>query len=109
MSIPMIRPGGLITKGPTEEEVYLMDWDDEHLAAGVTIVQSTWAITRERGATTGLMTFDSASIPVGSRTTQVRLKGGTAGQRFDVSNTIVTNETPARTKDRSFKVLIQDR
>lgn len=104
-----IRSGGLVVKGPVESEVYLVDWGTEHLAAGVLLTSSSWTLTRISGATTGLMTFDSATIPAGDRTTQVRLIGGTVGQKFDVTNTVVTNETPARTKDRSFKVLIQDR
>lgn len=104
-----LRAGAMVVKGPAESEVYLMDWDSEHLAAAVTIATSSWTITLISGASTGLMTKDNESIPALSRTTQVRLIGGTEGQTYDVSNTIVTNESPARTKDRSFKVLIQDR
>ncbi len=104
-----IRSGGLIVKGPSETEIYLMDWSSEHLVAGMTISTSAWAFTRLSGATTGLMMMDNETILAGSRTTHARFFGGTEGQTYDVTNTIVTNETPARTKDRSFKVLIQDR
>jgi hypothetical protein len=104
-----ILAGGQIVKGPTESEVYLMDWGSEHLAVGVTIIVSTWAITLISGATGGLMTKDSESTPAGARTTQLRLIGGTLGQKYDVTNTVTTSETPARIKDRSFKVRIEDR
>lgn len=104
-----IRTGGLVVKGPLENEVYLMDWGSEHLAAGVTISTSTWVRTLKEGVATGLMTIDNQSIPTGNRTTQVRCVAGTEGQRYDLTNTIVTNETPARTKDRSFTLLVQDR
>lgn len=59
--------------------------------------------------------IDSVSIlsasPYNSRSTQVRLIGSgirALGKRFDVSNTIVTNETPAQTKDRFISVVIAD-
>jgi hypothetical protein len=104
-----IRAGGLITKGPAESEFYEMDWDAEHLEAGVEIATSTWTVTLLSGAATGLMTRDNPSILTGNRTTKARFVGGTEGQIYDVSNTIVTDESPARTKDRSFLVLIQDK
>jgi hypothetical protein len=103
------RPGALVVKDPDEQEVYDADWDTEHLATGVTITNSVWTITRLSGVPTGLMTFDNDTVSSGGRTTQLRLLGGTEGQRYRVTNEIVTNETPARTKDRSFFVLIQTR
>lgn len=48
-----------------------------------------------------------------NRYTEVRLIGAgvatSLGRRFEVSNKIVTNETPTQTKDRSFFVVIVDR
>lgn len=55
------------------------------------------------------LTKDSESILVATnRSTQVRLMGGTLGQVYEVANTIVTNETPAQTKEKSFNVLIEN-
>jgi len=108
MSTTWVYTGSVIQKGPQESEVYVMDWGSEHLRAGVTIANSVWTITRLTGATSPLMTQDSASIPSGARTTQVRLIGGVIGQQYDVSNTITTTETPPRIKDRSFTVSIED-
>lgn len=104
-----IQVGGLIVKGPTESEVYKMDWDSQHLASGVSISSSSWTITLLAGIATGLMTKDNESTPDTNRNAQLRLIGGTEGQRYDVTNTITTSESPARIKDRSFTVLIQDR
>jgi len=108
VSTILIYAGGLISKGPQESEVYVMDWDSEHLRAGITIAQSTWTITRLSGTSSPLMTKDSEVILSGARTTQVRLIGGVLGQQYDVSNTITTTETPPRIKDRSFTVTIED-
>ena len=104
MSAVILRPGGLYTKDPNELRVVQFDWDtDGNLATGATISTSTWTIAVERPASeviTGL-TKDNDSILSGSRKTQVRLTAGTLGSRYRLSNTIVTNETPAQTKERS--------
>jgi hypothetical protein len=99
-----IRSGGLTVKDPNSAELFVMDWDEEHLETGVTIASSSWSIT---GADS-VLTSDQASVLAGSRKTQVRLSAGTVGGRYTVTNRIVTNESPAQTKDASFKVLIQD-
>lgn len=44
-----------------------------------------------------------------SRVTQLRLTGGTLGHLYEVANKVVTNETPAQTKERSFRVLIEQK
>lgn len=61
------------------------------------------------------MGFDNASIrsasPYNSRSTQVRLIGGGSlylGRRFEVSNTIVTDESPIQQKDRSIIAVVTD-
>lgn len=45
MSVVIIRPGDLDTVDPSGKKVYAFDWDTDNLAAGVTIVDSTFAIT----------------------------------------------------------------
>lgn len=59
--------------------------------------------------------FDNASIlsasPYNSRSTQVRVLGGGAvylGRRFELSNTIVTDESPSQQKDRSIIAVVAD-
>ena len=59
------------------------------------------------------MVADNASVlsssPYLSRWTQVRLLGGTQGALYEVTNNIVTDETPAQHKDRFCLVSIEDR
>jgi len=99
-----ILAGGMVVKDPDESEVYLMDWNTEHLVAGVTITSSTWIIS----GPDAVLTKDSESLPT-TRTTQLRLIAGTVGVKYKVTNRIVTNESPTRTKDRSVYVLIEAR
>jgi hypothetical protein len=99
-----IYSGGLAVKDPDSIEVFVMDWDQEQLATGVTISSSAWAITGRDA----LLTKDQESTLAGGRKTQLRLSGGTLGYKYTVTNTIVTSETPAQTKDASFSVLIQE-
>ena len=98
-----IHAGGLIVKDPESIEVFVVDWGLEHLADSVTITTSSWVIEGRDSA----LTKDQESILSGSRRTQLRLTAGTEGYRYTVTNRIVTNETPAQTKDASFYVLIQ--
>jgi len=63
-----------------------------------------WAVV----ATVTALTKDNESVLVSNRTTQVRLTGGTLGQTYEVANKIVTNESPAQTKEKSFRVLIEN-
>lgn len=102
------------------------DQSDYNVAAQVTVINATtftYAVANNpvtpatgTGITAGFgLGIDSASVlsasPYNSRSTQVRLIGSgvrALGKRFDVSNTIVTNETPAQTKDRFVSVVIAD-
>jgi hypothetical protein len=98
-----IHAGGLVIKDPNAIEFFIMDWDAEHLATGVTVSTSTWTVTGPDAVLTG----DQASVLSGSRKTQVRLSAGTVGKVYTVTNRIVTNESPSQTKDASFRVLVQ--
>ncbi len=98
-----IHSGGQVTKDPNSEEFFTVDWDAEHLAAGVSIATSDFVITGPDAA----LTFDSDDVLTGGRSTTLRLIGGTVGKRYIITNTIVTDETPTQTKDASFRVLVQ--
>lgn len=109
MSTVTIRPGDLIAKDPADIKVYVVDWDTQNLPASATISTSTWTITAIGPSVIDTaLTKDSETILAGSRKTQMRLLGGTLGQIYEIANKIVTNETPAQTKERSFRVLIQN-
>lgn len=108
MAIVTIVNGGQVTKDPSDIKVYIVDWDTNNLAPTVTISTSTWTITAISPSTSdAALTKDSENILSGNRKTQVRLTAGTLGQLYEIANKIVTNETPAQTKERSFRVLIQ--
>lgn len=64
--------------------------------------------TGDLGYSQGLE-LDSQSVLAGNRIGQVRLKAqGVAyiGRRYEIAHRVVTNETPAQTKERSFYVEI---
>ena len=104
-----IDDGGQVTKDPADIRTYIVDWDARHLATSVTIVTSVWTITAIRPSADTALTKDQDSILAGTRKTQIRLSAGTLGAIYQVTNTIVTNETPAQTIERSFRVLVQNK
>jgi len=114
-----IRAGGLIVKDPNSSEIYAVDWDLEHLRAGVQIASQSFLITGADAVLTkdseGLLTAAQATtqfartVTLDNRGTSLRLLAGTLGVKYTVTNRIITNESPAQTKDASFKVLVQQR
>lgn len=109
MSGPVtIYDGGTASKDPADILVYQFDWDTLHLAAAVTITTSTWTITAVAPVGDTTLTKDQESILAGNRKTQVRLTAGLLGGEYQVANKIVTNESPAQTIERSFRVVIEN-
>jgi 2-keto-3-deoxy-galactonokinase len=106
-----ISPGQLVVLDPSDIRVFTFDWGTSNLPVGVTISTSTFTITvRKQNGLTAL-TKDNETIISGNRSTQLRLNATTAtlGDKYIVANKIVTSESPAQTKERSFNVLIEDR
>ena len=95
--------GITIVKDPESEVFYGMDWSAWLGAA--TIAVSDWSVS---GPDTAL-TFDNDSLVTGSRSTQLRLVGGTVGTVYTVTNRITTAETIPQTDDRSFFVRVHER
>lgn len=104
-----VNDGTTITKDPGESLVYVFDWDAQNLGSGVTITQSTFTITAVRPFDDAALTKDNASIVTGNRKTQVRVIGGTLGAIYNLANTIVTNESPSQTKERSVRISIEQK
>jgi hypothetical protein len=109
-----IKDGGLVTKDPSDVEVYQFDWDtDNGLPASVTIASFTVTATAVRPSDATALTLTSSGtglgIQSGSRKVNVKVEGGQVGARYVLTNQVVTSETPARTRERSFDVLIQNR
>ena len=110
MSTVTLQPGSFMVLDPADKRVVLFDWDAENLADGVTIASSVFAIVTLKQVGATILTKDNASILSGTRKTQVRLDATTAtlGDLYELTNTIVTSESPAQTKNGSIRVLIQD-
>ena len=104
-----IEDGGLAIKDPADISVYQFNWDARHLAPAVTITGNTFTITAIRPVGDTALTKDNESVVTGNRKTQLRLTGGTVGAKYRIDNRIVTNETPAQTKERSFYVQVEQK
>ncbi len=96
-----------LLKDPDSTEPVSVDWSDylEELGSGVQILTSTWIVV---GKDTTLTSVGPAVLS-GRVQTQTFLVGGTRGQRYTVTNRIVTNSTVAVIDDRSITVQIKDR
>ncbi len=103
-----VPDGALVTKDPSDVSVYVFDWDVTHLDEAVTISSSEFTITALRPSGNAALTKDQESILSGNRKTRLRLSGGTKGAKYRIDNKIVTSETPAQTKERSFLLLVED-
>lgn len=97
-----IIDGGLVTKDSSEVLVYWFDYDtDNSLADGVQFTSvGTFTITP-----TGL-TQASQALVTGNRKAQVVLSGGAVGKTYTIEHTASTNEIPAQTKSKVFKLRI---
>ena len=114
MSGPLtVNDGALIVKDPSDVSVYTFDWDAEHLAASVTIASQTTTVTGISGDTTTTPLTVATTSPLGiqalSRTVKLKLSAGALGSKWRVDQAIVTDETPAQTKERSFYVKLETR
>jgi hypothetical protein len=109
MAALVVKPGDTVPFDPSDVRVVAFNWDDRSLGVGVTISTSTFTITAIRQIGVTALTKDNPSITGSSRRTQVRLIATTAtlGDEYEVANAVVTNESPAQTKEQSFRVLIQ--
>ncbi len=98
-----VEPGALLDKDPQAELPYVMDWT-LWLGASAEIDTSEWFVAGD-----ATLLIDDDEIVTGNLTTQVFLSGGTVGKFVTVTNRITTDETPARTDDRSFTLRIVQR
>ena len=92
-----VDDGVMIEKVQAALQVYRFTWGSRHLSATATIAQSTWTIAAIEPPNDVSLVSDQAAIESGDQTTRVRLSGGRLGGIYKVTNTIVTNETPAQT------------
>jgi hypothetical protein len=110
MSSLVVHDGATITKDPADILVKHFDWDAENLAAGVIIANASITVAAVSGDTsTTPLTRDQVTFLPGSRKVQFRISAGAAGSLWRVTNQIVTNESPAQTKERSVYVSVVER
>jgi len=86
---------------PTAEIVRHFSWE-RWLVPGAQLQDSDWAIT---GPDTALV-IDNDSITNNGLYSTFRLKGGTLGATYAISNSIETDETPAQKDKKSITVVI---
>jgi hypothetical protein len=123
VTVVSVQSGAYVSKDVDTSKVYTFDWDLNSLAAAVTIASSAWAIgPLAPSSTDSGLTFDNAArltaaqataalgrtVTLDNRATQVRLIGGTVGQKYEVENTIVTSESPAQTKIGVVRIVVED-
>jgi hypothetical protein len=114
-----IHTGGLLKLDPDADEAFEVDWNAQHLPQGVGLTSSTWVVAGVRGAASlddhdpGIGEYnadDEWESAAAGRVTRVFLtgiSGITEGQKYRITNRIVTDTTPPETKDASFTVLIE--
>ena len=102
-----VAPGDLLEKDTNEKLIYQFDWTDWLVSAQ--IASSTFNIEGQDVGQSGSLSGDQSAIVTGNLKTQIRLSDGMLYQTYTIENKIVTNESPAQTAERSFKLEIVDR
>ena len=100
-----IKPFSAVQQDPTEAIIRQFDWTDwlREISTTAEVATSTFTVS---DADDAALTVDQDSIVTGGLKTQFRVNGGTPGQTYKVTNTIVTNESPAQTGVRYFWVQV---
>jgi hypothetical protein len=91
-----------LVKDPVDE-VYKHFSYERWLVSPALLATSDWVITGPDSA----LTFDNDDITNGGLYATLRLKGGTAGASYELTNTITTTETPSQTLQRSVTVVVR--
>jgi hypothetical protein len=99
------RTGSYIEKDPQSYLDYSMDWSD-WMPTGDQISTSSWTIETISGDAAPLTT-DQNTKNVSTSITTVWLAAGTAGNNYEVTNTIVTDN--GLTEERYFRVFVKNR
>lgn len=101
-----IYAGDLLTHDPSDSRLYVSDWDERNLAAGVELADAgTFTIEPNDGE----LVIEDATLVAGNRTVRFRMRGGVLGRRYRVHHAVTTDESPSQDKEQSFYVLVQNR
>ena len=93
-----------IEKDPTAELSYTVDWT-QWLPLGTSIATSNFTVSTVTGDATPLAI--SNTLVINDQKCVVALTGGTAGEKYTVTNTIVTDN--ADKDSRRFIVVVKER
>lgn len=99
-----MTPTDSYTKDPTANLDYGRDWSDWLDEVDDTIASSAWTISPDPGLVVG--TGGKAPSFTDKKTT-IWLAGGAVGNKFLVSNAIVT--VGGRTDERTFEIVVRNR
>jgi hypothetical protein len=97
--------GQYIPKDPDAQLTYTVDWTD-WLIDSDTLSVAEWAVSTISGDANPL-TVEANGIVTGTQQAYVELSGGTAGEIYEVKNTITT--TDGAVDVRRFKVKVENR
>lgn len=95
-----------LKKDPGERLDYTIDFGAVLASAETISGTPTWS-RAPTGITIGTSSYAPTVSSDGKRVT-VWLESGTAGAEYTITVEIVTNNSPARTFQRSFKVMVED-
>jgi|GEM_PF-4965414 len=97
-----IRDGGHTTKDSSEVLLYVFDYGVlSNLPQGVELATvGTFTITPSG------LTQANQSLESGNRKAHVLISGGIVGRTYTIEHTAQTNETPAQTKSKWFRLRI---
>lgn len=94
----MSQLDNLEPKDPDDDKDYLVGWA-KHLD-GDTIASSSWIVP------SGITKFDESFDAVSAT---VWLRGGTLGSNYELTNRIITNNTPPRKLDQTITIRVRKR
>lgn len=122
MAAVVIYPGFQVTQDPSAVRSYVFDWDLLNLPATVAIATSSFRVSaitpsydddlltlaNDARLTAAEASYALDRVVTGDfRATRFQASGGTLHQVYEVVNRITTNETPAQTKEKSFRILVE--
>lgn len=96
--------GAWISKDPSAQLIYSIDWATEWLASGDNIATVNFTVSTIDGDASPVVVEDSG---VQADVAFVELSGGTAGELYTVTCTITTDG--GSTESRRFRVKVEER
>lgn len=93
-------------KDPEEVLDYVLDWSPE-LETAEKLATSAWAILPV--TTPPLVEDDSDIVPTADKKARIWLSGGKAGEVYELTNTVVTDNAVPRTFEVTVKLKVKEK